>query len=166
MDDKFDACAQGWNSRISQYIVPPMSSPKRPDFQLPGQHRVFKDDWKMYTVYRMQLSAMSYGLICDILACGVVHGIWYSGSALTVLIWMSWYNIEWVDAMLNISMKRSHCSITAFQVKMCFNFHAAPQCSNIAWVCSVATQRNCGVVWTDLKEAVSDLEKSLGPATL
>ena len=30
------------------------------------------------------------------------------------------------------------------------NFHATPQCSNIAWVCSAVTQCNCGVVWMDL----------------
>ena len=30
-----------------------------------------------------------------------------------------------------------------------FNFHTTPQSNNIPWVCSAATQRNWGVVWTD-----------------
>ena len=49
----------------------------------------------------------------------------------------------------------SHRSITAFQVKNVFNFHASPTMQshrNLCAVgCSVATQRNCGVVRTDLK---------------
>ena len=38
------------NSRISQYVAPPTSTPDRPVFQLSGRHWVFKDDWKLYSV--------------------------------------------------------------------------------------------------------------------
>ena len=68
----------------------------------------------------MQLSA-TYGLICGILANGVVHGNWYCGSPLTVLIWMSGYNVEWVDTMLNISMK-----LTRFTERICKHCASVP----------------------------------------
>ena len=55
----------------------------------------------------------------------------------------------------------SHHSITAFQVKMNLTSCDTAQCSNIAIVCRAATQRNCGVVWTDLYHTCSSNNNTL-----
>ena len=44
------------------------------------------------------------------------------------------------------------------------NFHATPQCSNIKWMSSAATQRNCSVVWTNLKLCVQKIF-AIGPTS-
>ena len=54
----------------------------------------------------------------------------------------------------------SHRNITALQVKMYLSSCDTAQCSNIVWVFSAATQRNCGVVWTDLYRHENFQEKS------
>ena len=58
----------------------------------------------------------------------------------------------------------SHRSITAFQVKINLTSCDTAQYGNIAWVCSAATQGNCGEVWMDFNfdGVYSKMEHSMG----
>ena len=78
---------------------------------------------------------------------------------------LRWWYIDYISAA-------NHSSITAFQVNK-FNFHATPQCSNIARLCSAATQHNSGVVWQTFmhtqvyshKFSLLPVQEKVGPPT-